>query len=202
MDIFISDALANPTALHNATGLSPRRESLKLADAGDVMVVDLTAAHEYSANHFPLVQWVYWVQPTQFEDIDQWMHLPMSGLLVSPDARQWSRIASKLKKRARAIKAWRRQHLESLRSVTSLTQKEFSILLGSMTYDVATELAEHTNTSPRTIEAHRYNTAKKLNFGSFRDIMTHYRLLSSDAAEIQLDAITILKSIRAGEANI
>lgn len=195
MDIYL---LANERLRADASRIfdNPHLGSLNRAQAGSVVVADRDEAIRQKAEKYPLLQWVALIQNDELPLINDWLHLPITGGVVAPSYKQWSSIQPKLTKRHRQLQQWQKRNSELLNLITKLTDTEFDVLWGSLTFDVAHDLANQMQSSPRTIEAHRYNMAKKLNLGSFRDVISSFRVLATDGQTLGLSVPSIVQGYR------
>lgn len=164
---------------------------------GTVVLIDHPTAQSLQPNQFPLLQWVALVQPDQIEQLNDWMHLPLAGVITAPDYSAWDQIEPKLRLRQAVLRQWYQANQSTLALLGKLTQREFEVLKASLTYEVASELAQRIGASPRTVEAHRYNMARRLVDGSFRDLVGQFRVLSQGAGHLGLPVEAVMDSERA-----
>lgn len=149
---------------------------------GDIVAIDymqfgLQGIRDMHAK-YPLAQCIALCQNPSITETNQAFEYGVRAVwTLGMSAEEMSTSYSHCASRAAAISEIMSQHGSLVYNWTRLTKKERSIIRGSLIYDSANDLAAMNHSSPRTVEAHRYNVTRKLNDGTFRDIVVRYRRL-------------------------
>ncbi len=165
---------------------------------GDIVAIDymqfgIQGMRELQ-NRYPLAQCIALGQDPSATETNQAFEAGMRAIWTTSMKPEEIRASySHCASRAATIDEIMQQHGTLLLGWSRLTKKERAIIRGSLIYDSANDLAAMNHSSPRTVEAHRYNVTRKLNDGTFRDIVVRFRRLMQALYHIGIDGQRLLE---------
>ena len=147
----------------------------------------------------PTLSWVCLVDNLTSEGRAELYDLGVKYVLARDDsAQRKQQVNHQMNTWLSAQKQAKRASLRVRKWLHSLTQTQYQVLQVSAVFESAEDCARYMGISPRTVEAHRYNSVQSVQDATYRELITEYRLWCLAANKLGL--ITELPQPRAAKS--